>query len=373
MTGVFEFNEEQRALRAAVRSFAERAFSEAEVRRLMETPQGYDAQTWRRMAEELGLQGLLVPEEHGGAGASLLELAIALDELGRRVAPGPFLSTALATVAILETRDATAAAELLPGIAAGETIATIAIAEESGLWSDAGIDCTASRKGDGWQLQGTKSFVTDGAAADLLIVAARTPEGIALFAVQATAEGVRRTPLIGFDLTRRLAQVDLQDAPARLLGDVDQGSASLLRVLELGAVAVAAEQMGTADFALTMAVDYAKERVQFGRAIGSFQAIKHLCADALLEVESARSAAYYAAWAAADGRDDEVSTVAPLAKAFCSDTAFQVAALNMQVHGGISFTWEHPAHLYYRRAKAGYPFWGDPASHRERLAAQLGL
>jgi alkylation response protein AidB-like acyl-CoA dehydrogenase len=225
---------------------------------------------------------------------------------------------------------------------------------------------------DGWTLRGSKHYVVDAHVADLMIVAAAVGSDVALFAVRTDAPGVRVAVVTGFDITRRLAVVDLDGAPARLLGDVADGAHAFARVLDAACVLAAAEAVGGAAAALDMAVAYAKERVQFGRAIGSFQAIKHMCADALLDVESARSAAYYAAWAIDDNSDD-LPTVVPLTKAFCSDVFFDTAALNMQVHGGISFTWEHPCHLYYRRAKSAKQLWGAPSVHRDRLATALGL
>jgi alkylation response protein AidB-like acyl-CoA dehydrogenase len=214
--------------------------------------------------------------------------------------------------------------------------------------------------------------VADGMAADLFIVAARTGSGVGFFAVEADGGGVSRSELEVFDRTRRLARVRIDGASARPLNPDGGGDSAVGRFLDVARVAVAAEQAGGADFALGMAVDYAKERVQFGRAIGSFQAIKHMCADTYVDVESARSAAYYAAWAIADG-SSEVPTVAPLAKAFCSDTFLETAATNMQVHGGISFTYEYPAHLYYRRAKSGAQLWGSPREQRDLLASRIGL
>jgi alkylation response protein AidB-like acyl-CoA dehydrogenase len=369
--GTFEFSDDQEALRATVRAFAGEVFSEAEVRRLMAAPSTFERPVWERMARELGLQGLVVPEEHGGSGAGLVELAIVIEELGRRLTPAPFLSTALATLALLDA-DPEVSGRHLDDIADGRVVATVALAEDSGLWDAAGVQCTAERSGEGWQLRGVKSYVPDGEAADLLLVAARTAGGVGLFAVDADAPGLTRTGLEVFDTTRPLARLELDGVPARALSPDGADEAAFERFLDHARVAVAAEQAGGADFALGMAVDYAKERVQFGRPIGSFQAIKHMVADAYLDVESARSAAYYAAWAIADGSDD-ASTVAPLAKAFCSDTFFETAATNMQVHGGISFTYEYPAHLYYRRAKAGAQLWGSPRAQRELLATRIGL
>jgi alkylation response protein AidB-like acyl-CoA dehydrogenase len=249
-------------------------------------------------------------------------------------------------------------------------VATVALAEDAGSWDVADVQCVAE-EGEGWRLTGTKSFVPDGGSADLLVVAARGPAGVGLFAVDAAAPGLVRTELEVFDPTRRLSRLELKNVPATPLTAGDDERA-VARWLDAARVAVAAEQAGGADFALSMAVGYAKERVQFGRAIGSFQAVKHMCADAFVDVESARSAAYYAAWAVAED-SPEVPTVAPLAKAFTSDTFFETARTNMQVHGGISFTYEFPAHLYYRRAKSGAQLWGNPSSLRDLLASRIGL
>jgi alkylation response protein AidB-like acyl-CoA dehydrogenase len=368
---VFDFTEEQLALRVATRAFMEATSSEPEVRRLMETPTGYDEAAWLRMAGELGLQGLVIPEEYGGSGAGMVELAIVLDEMGRRLLCSPFLGTTLAALAILETGDKQAAADLLSGIADGSVIATLAVAEDVGQSPLQPSDFTAAPADDGWTLDGQKSYILDGSSADLLIVLAEASGAVGLFAVDPTDPGVTRTLLPTFDRTRRLAGVELNRTPARLLGQL-AGLETVARVYDLVRVAVSAENVGAAEFVLNMTVAYAKERVQFGRAIGSFQAIKHMCADTLLDVESARSAAYYAAWAAADG-SDELAEVAPLAKAFTSDTLFVAASTNIQVHGGVAFTWEHPAHLYYRRAKSSLELFGNGADHRERLAVQLGL
>jgi alkylation response protein AidB-like acyl-CoA dehydrogenase len=215
-------------------------------------------------------------------------------------------------------------------------------------------------------------FVLDGHVANLLVVAARTPAGLGLFAVEGDAPGLTRTPLATMDQTRKQARLELAGTPGRLIGADGGASAGLSRTLDLAAVALAAEQVGGAQRCLDMSVEYAKERVQFGRPIGSFQAIKHKCADMLLEVESAKSAAYYAGWAAAES-SDELPVVASLAKAYCSDAYFHAAAENIQIHGGIGFTWEHDAHLYFKRAKSSELLLGDPTYHRELLAQRIGL
>jgi alkylation response protein AidB-like acyl-CoA dehydrogenase len=279
---------------------------------------------------------------------------------------------ALATNALLHSGDDAAKKDLLPGIASGETVAALAFTEENGKWDESGIETTATQDGDSWKLSGTKMFVIDGHVASLLIVAAKSDSGVSLFAVDPNGSGVTRTNLATMDQTRKQAKVELADAPAALIGTEGAGWDTLERVLDLAAVALAAEQVGGAQKVLETAVQYAKDRVQFGRPIGSFQAIKHKCADMLLEVESAKSAAYYAAWCAAE-LNDELPSVASLAKAYCSEAYFHAAAENIQIHGGIGFTWEHPAHLYFKRAKSSELLFGDPTYHRELLAQRIGI
>ncbi|MDQ1397990.1 MAG: hypothetical protein QOG64_3249, partial [Acidimicrobiaceae bacterium] len=360
-------------LRKSVRKFLEDKSPETEVRRLMETTEGYDPAVWKQMGEQLGLQGLAIPEEYGGSGYGFVELVVIFEEMGRSLLTAPYFSTvALATNALLASGDDAAKKEFLPGIASGETIATLAFTEDSGRWDEAGITLEASKSGDGYSLTGHKMFVIDGHTADLIIVAARTGSGVSLFAVQGDASGLTRTALTTMDQTRKQARLEFANTPARLIGTEGEGWTAINRTLDLAAVALAAEQVGGAQRCLEMSVEYAKVRVQFGRPIGSFQAIKHKCADMLLEVESAKSAAYYAGWAAAED-SDELPVVASLAKAYCSDAYFHAAAENIQIHGGIGFTWEHPAHLYFKRAKSSELLLGDPTYHRELLAQRIGI
>jgi alkylation response protein AidB-like acyl-CoA dehydrogenase len=373
MSAVFAFSPEQEEFRGMVRRFAEAMSPEAAVRAQMGTERGYDPAVWSAMAEPLGLQGLIVPEAYGGQGFGDVELGIVSEEMGRTLLCAPYFSTAvLAALALLEARDETAQRALLPGIAAGRTIATLAFAEPNGRWDASGVEAAATPNGAGWKLSGTKTYVLDGHVADVLLVAARTRAGVSLFSVAGDAAGLARTPLVTLDPTRKQARLDLDGARGTLVGEDGAGERVLAAVLDRAAVALAAEQVGGAQRCLEMAVAYAKERVQFGRPIGSFQAIKHKCADVLLEVESARSAAYYAAWAAAEG-SAELPAVAALAKAYCSDAYCHAAAENIQIHGGIGFTWEHPAHLYFRRAKSTALLLGDPSRHRERVARLCGV
>jgi alkylation response protein AidB-like acyl-CoA dehydrogenase len=369
----FAFSEEQEELRRSVRRFLDDKSPVAEVRRLMETTDGYDPAVWAQMGTQLGLQGLAIPEEHGGSGFTYVELIVVLEEMGRSLLCAPYFATiALAANAILTSGDDAAKKELLPGIASGDAIATLAFTEDNGRWDEGGITTAATRAGDGWTLDGHKMFVLDGNLANLLVVAARTAAGLSLFAVEGNAPGLTRTPLATMDQTRKQARIELSGTPGRLIGTDGGASAGLSRTLDLAAVALAAEQVGGAQRCLDMSVEYAKERVQFGRPIGSFQAIKHKCADMLLEVESAKSAAYYAGWAAAES-SDELPVVASLAKAYCSDAYFHAAAENIQIHGGIGFKWEHDVHLYFKRAKSSELLLGDPTYHRELLAQRIGL
>jgi alkylation response protein AidB-like acyl-CoA dehydrogenase len=369
----FAFSEEQEELRKVVKDFLNAKSSEASVRELMETESGYDDAVWSQMAEQMGLQGLIIPEEFGGSGYSYVELIVVLEEMGRRLLCAPYFSTVvLAGNSLIHSGDDAAKKDFLPGIASGETIATVAFTEPSGKWDEAGITMEATKSGDGYTLSGTKSFVLDGHTANLILVAARTGGAVSLFAVDGAASGLTRTPLSTMDQTRKQAKLDFDNTPARLVGAEGQGWDVLSRVLDLAAVGLAAEQVGGAQECLEMAVQYAKDRVQFGRPIGSFQAIKHKCADMLLEVESAKSAAYYAGWCAAE-LNDELPSVASLAKSYCSEAYFHTTAENIQIHGGIGFTWEHPAHLYFKRAKSSELLFGDPTYHRELLAQRIGI
>jgi alkylation response protein AidB-like acyl-CoA dehydrogenase len=369
----FAFSEEQEELRKVVRQFLETKSPESAVREQMDTERGYDPAVWSQMAEQLGLQGLAIPEEFGGSGFSYIELIVVLEEMGRALLCAPYFSSVvLAANTLLHSGDEAAKKELLPGIASGETIATLAFTEENGRWDESGITTTATKAGDGWTLDGTKMFVLDGHTADLIVVAARSGDAVSLFRVDGDAQGLTRTALSTMDQTRKQARIELSGTPATLLGAEGQGWSVLERVLDLAAVALAAEQVGGAQCCLDMAVQYAKDRVQFGRPIGSFQAIKHKCADMLLEVESAKSAAYYAGWCAAE-LNDELPSVASLAKSYCSEAYFHAAAENIQIHGGIGFTWEHPAHLYFKRAKSSELLFGDPTYHRELLAQRIGI
>jgi alkylation response protein AidB-like acyl-CoA dehydrogenase len=369
---MFGTSEEQEELRASVRRFVTDRAPLAKVRQLMDAGE-IDREFWAQAGAQLGLQGIAIPEEYGGSGFSFAEQAIVLEELGAGLYGGPYLPSAvLAATALLASPDESARQELLPGIASGETIAALAFTEEDGSWDPAGIRLAAAKNGDGWVLDGHKSFVLSGAEASLYLVVAAADGGLSLFAVDAGASGLTATALPTLDQTRNLARLDLAAVPARLIGSTGDATAILDRVLDIAAIALAAEQLGAAQRALDITVDYTKTRHQFGRPIGSFQALKHRMADLLMEVESLRSAVAYAASAVAEG-SDEVPALASLLKAYASETYFHVAAEMIQMHGGIGFTWEHDAHLFFKRAKSSELFLGDGAYHRERLAQRIGL
>ncbi|WP_327107448.1 acyl-CoA dehydrogenase family protein [Nonomuraea glycinis] len=365
--------EEHEDFRDSVRSFVERVSTESQVRRLMDTDDGYDPVVWRQMAEQLGLQGLAIPERFGGSGASFLELGVVLEEMGRALLCSPFFSTVvLAANALLLSGDEKAQDDFLPGIADGGTIATVAVTESSGSWLTSDLAMRAVAGDGGWTLSGAKSFVVDGHVADLLLVFARSDTGISLFAVSADAPGLTRTPLPTMDQTRKQAVLDFDGTPARLIGAEGAAGPVLEHLLDLAAVGLAAEQIGGAQRCLEMSVEYAKVRTQFGRLIGSFQAIKHKCADLLMAVESARSAAHVGLYAAASDLP-ELPAIASLAKAYCSEAYTLVAGENIHIHGGIGFTWEHPAHLYFKRATSSALLFGGADQHRARYAEQVGV
>lgn len=364
--------EEQEELRASVRRFLNDRSPMSRVRQVIETPEGYDRALWDRMAADLSLQGMAVPDTWGGAGFGQVEMSIVMEELGRALVPSPFLASAvLASNALLALDDEDAKRELLPSIADGRTIATLAAAEDGGGWDGTEVATTAALDGEGWRLHGTKTLVVDGLNADLLVVVARAGDELGFFIVEGDAPYLNRTKLAGLDLARQLASLEFSGTAARRLVS-EYAAGALSRALDLSSVALAAEQLGGLEHCLDTSVDYAKARAQFGRPIGSFQAVKHLCADMHVAMELARSVLRYAAWAA-DEAPEELPAAAALARAYCSEAFFKVAADTIQVHGGIGFIWEHDAHLYYRRAKSSELLIGGPVQVREQLAQRLGV
>jgi alkylation response protein AidB-like acyl-CoA dehydrogenase len=352
----FTFTDEQAQLRAAVRKFCAENFDEQTVRRLMESDPPFDPKVWARLGSELGVLGLSVPEAEGGAGGTLVDQAVAVEELGASLACGPVFGTVfLAIPALVAASAGSVRDELLGELVEGRRTAAFAVDDRASITADENA------------LTGTVERVIDAGAADDLLVAAGGPDGIALYAVDAAGPGVQRSPLATLDLTRPQASVQLSSAPGRLLAGPDEAGRVVEHALQVGSALLAAEQVGAAQHLLDLSVEYAKSRLQFGRPIGSFQAVKHRLADLLVDLEHARSAAYHAVWALTDGSDDPALAVS-IAQATCSAALTRIAADTIQVHGGIGFTWEHQAHLYFKRAATDAALLGTAEQHRARVA-----
>lgn len=383
-----EFSDEQQEIRRALRDVFDKHSDSPAVRAVMATETGYDATVWRRVCEQTGLAGLAIPEEYGGVGFGFTELVVALEEMGRSLFPSPFLASSVLTAyALTHAGDEAARAEYLPGIAAGVTLGALALAEP-GRRDVRAVETAARADGDGWRLDGVKTHVIDGLIADLIVVVARVEGGsapsdgrggdLALFTVDKDAAGLTRAALPTLDQTRKQARLTFVDTPARLLG-TPGADAALERVLALAEIAVAAEAVGGAARCLEATVEYTKGRVQFGRPIGSFQAIKHRCADLYVEVETARSALYYAAWAACEAEaaglasPGELAVMAPLAMTTATAAYRHVAEEMIQLHGGVGFTWEYDCHLYLKRAITSAHLFGDRGAQRERIAELAGI
>ena len=358
-------NPELVALRDAVADLLSKRSPEAEVRRLMADDTGYDAGVWAEMAA-MGLLGLTIPEEFGGAGAGCAEQAVVGEQMGRALLCAPYLSTAVVTpYLLLALADTAECAEVLPRIAAGDLIATAAFAEPGDARPPRHPATVATGDGAGWSLTGEKTYVLDANTAERFYVLAQCDSGTGIFAVERTAPGLSLSALGTVDQTRKQGRVTFAGTPGRLVGAAGAGATALDAALDRAAVALIAEQAGGSMRTMQMATDYARTRFQFARAIGSFQAVKHMCVDMLLEAQSAVSAARHVAAAFDSGEPDRLTDLA-LAQAYCADAYVKTAAATIQVHGGIGFTWEHPAHLYLRRARADAQIFGDPAWHRER-------
>ncbi|MCH7585368.1 MAG: acyl-CoA/acyl-ACP dehydrogenase [Acidobacteria bacterium] len=377
----FALSEEQEMLRMTARRFLDEEAGSDVVRNLMETAAGFDAGLWHEIAAQ-GWQGMAIPEEYGGAGFTFMEQAILMEEMGRSLFPAPYLSSiVLGADLVLTAGTEEQKQTILPDVASGEIRLAVAHLESGGRWDATGVEMTATNEGGGFVLEGAKFFVIDGHTADSLIVVARTDpsssgtDGISLFLLPADTDGIESRRVETMDQTRKQAEITFAAVrvPATaMLGDPGSGWSSLQEMLQRAVVALAFEQVGGAQQCLDMSVEYAKVRIQFGRPIGSFQAIKHKCADMLVAIESARSAAYYAGWAASVG-DEDLAIAAPLAKSYCSEAYSHAAGENIQIHGGIGFTWEHDAHLFFKRAKTDELLFGTPADHRAALADALGL
>ncbi|MFH8572985.1 acyl-CoA dehydrogenase family protein [Streptomyces sp. NPDC017993] len=359
--------DEQQQLRTVLRDFYREVSGPEDVRKQQATPRGYDPALWARLAGEIGVHGLAVPEEYGGSGFTFAELAVALEESGRALYCAPLLPTvALAAHALLACDDPAACARYLPRIADGTLTATIA-----GFDADApGV--TAEQTVSGWVLRGRADFLLDGAGADLILVRADTPAGPRLFACEPAADTCRRTPRRVLDETRRQALVEFRGAPATVVGTAERTADTVSATLDIGRAALAAEQVGGSGHALEATVEFVAQRHQFGRPIGSFQAVKHRLADLLVALEAARSASTYATACVAVA-SPQLPVAAVTAAVVCSETFRLATAEYVQLHGGIGFTWEHPAHLYVRRARSGEVLFGTADGHRARLAALVGL
>jgi alkylation response protein AidB-like acyl-CoA dehydrogenase len=365
----FDLSKPQKLLKDSARDFLTRECKLDRVRELMETTTAHDDRLWQSIADQ-GWIGLVVPEEHGGLGLGLVELAVVAEEMGRACLPGAFLSTLTAAALVERAGSAEQRAKYLEPIAAGELKATVAFLEEGASWEVDEIKLKATREGGNFQLSGRKLFVPDAGIADLLICVARDRDGLALLPVERGAEGLSVKAMPSMDGTRKLYEVAFESvtvAEADVFGADGDARSALGQAIEVATVALCAEMVGGMQWVLDTTVEYAKTRQQFGRAIGSFQAVQHQCADMLLMTESARSATYYAAWALTEG-DPSASVAVSIAKAYCSDAYREVGNRGIQVHGGIGFTWEHDLQLYYKRSKSSETLFGDATFHRERIA-----
>jgi alkylation response protein AidB-like acyl-CoA dehydrogenase len=365
----FGFTEEQELLRKTARDFLAERAPISRVREILDSDAAYARPLWKAIAE-LGWTGLALPELHGGAGLSIVELCIVLEELGRALTPVPFLSTAMAGSAVLELGDGAQRDAWLPRIASGACIATLAVPSEAG---DVGEAVVATETHEGACLTGCAAIVPDATAADLLVVLGRfAGGGEALFLVPASAKGLRVQPLAGMDRLRPVSRVDLDEVALPWPSVLPDREGSVRRAIDRALVMVSAEMVGGAEACLDTSVAYAKQRVQFGKPIGVHQAIKHKCADMLFAVESARAIVHYAAWAARE-REPDAAVAAAMAKATACDAFRRAAQDNLQIHGGVGFTWEYDCHLYLKRAKADEAWLGDAQAQRRRIAQLLGI
>ncbi len=364
-------------LRNLTREFLARESTPRAVRAAILEPRGFSDATWQQMAE-MGLPGLAIDAGYGGQGLGMIELALVLDEMGRAAYPGPyFASTVLAAGVIAASGQDNQMARYLPDLAHGRMRATLALIEDAPLWTPSGVNMRAERRGDAFVLSGVKRLVPFAEAADLVLVAARTgdgADGTTVFAIPSDTAGLSMTPNVEMDRTNRTSTVTFDEAVVgsdAVIGEIGGGWSVVGPALRRAAVGAAAEMLGASRRCLEMSVEYAKVRQQFGQPIGMFQAVKHMCAEMLLEVENAHAAVYYAAWALnADSPDAPLAVAA--AKAYVSDASRKVCGSAIQVHGGIGFTWEYDLHLYFKRAKHFEPLYGDADFHREQ-ALQLML
>ena len=380
----FSFTEEQQMIRDTAEAFLAEVSTSAAVRQAMATELGYDRELWNRVCNELYWPAMHIPEAYGGMGLGYVELVATLEQMGRYLFCSPFFATVcLGVNTLLVAASEEQKHRWLPQIIEGKT-ATLAYTGVSGRWGPDAVEGVCEPDGDGYRLNGRWRFVPDGHSADVLVVAARQPgtsgaEGVSLFVLPADTPGVSRTWLPTMDQTRKQGELVLEDVSLdaeAMLGGRGKGAAALQTVIDLATVAVAADQVGVAQQSLDSTVSYMQERVQFGRVIASYQALKHKAADMMLKAEAARSAAYYAACVADESLageplGEELPEAASIAKAYCSEAAFFNAGCGIQLHGGVGFTEEYDIQLYFKRAKSGETLLGDAAMHRERVAAGL--
>ncbi|WP_139980332.1 acyl-CoA dehydrogenase family protein [Nocardioides litoris] len=368
----FSTNPDHASIRDSVRTFLDKSGTEQDVRRAMDTPAGFDRTAWQALAQQLGVAAIGIPEDLGGAGFGFAELAVVLEEVGAALLPSPLLaSRVLAAEALIRSGDPGVRREV-EALASGGSLGTLALSAAGGAWSPEVTQVEASHDGEELRLTGEACFVLDGAVADTIVVVALLDGRPELFVVGGGATGLVADPLDTVDLTRHQARLTFTGTPARKVTCTRPAAAVIGEVLDLAAIALAAEQVGGAQRCLDMSVEHAKTRIQFGRPVGSFQAIKHKCANVLLELDAARSAVRAAAWSV-DHAPEEVPVLAAMVKAHCSETYELAARECIQIHGGMGFTWEFAAQLYFKRAHSSSLLFGSPRHHREALADRLGL
>ena len=366
----FAFTPDQTLLKNSARAFLDEHCKPASVRLLWDDPRGESAAMWKEMAQ-LGWLGLSLPEEHGGSGLGMVETALVLEELGRAAYPGPFWPTMLLASAVAGHGTSEQKKRWLPAIASGDARGALALLDTDLDWNPAAVATRAETTSTGWALSGLKRYVAWGHVADVLLIPAQAPDGLALFLVEPGASGMSWTPMMNMDPGTRLADLKLDRVPVRAEDRLGApGASALLALLRRGAAGAAAEMLGASRRCLDMAVNYAKIREAFGQPIGSFQAIRHKCADMLLETENSHAAVYYAAWALDAGAEDG-PTAASIAKSYVGDASRKVCGEAIQVHGGIGFTWEYDLHMYFKRAKALEAQYGDAEFHRELIVADV--
>ena len=381
----FSFTEEQKMIRDTAQAFLAEVSSSNAIRSAMDTEQGFDPQIWQRICEEMYWQAIHIPEEYGGMGLGYVDLVVMLEQMGRYLLCSPFFSTVcLASNALIVAGTDEQKQQYLTQICEGSLTATLAYTSKNGQWDATAVQGIVTAQGDDYVLNGTYRYVLDGHTAQLLIVAARSEgsegeQGISVFAIDSDTPGVKRTWLPTMDQTRKQAEIvfdNVRVSSSQLMGEENNAWPQLNKVLQLAAIAIAAEQVGGSQQVLDLTVEYTKERVQFGRPIAGFQAVKHQAADMMLRTEVARSAVYYAACVAEEALSggllaDELGEAASVAKSYCSEGYFKNAGDALQLHGGVGFTWEYDVHLYFKRAKSSELFLGDAAYHREHVATLL--